>query len=436
MHRAMTDTPSTSHLDSRWAHEPLAPIDRAPFPTLRWEDRYVLGAVLGEGGMSHVYEAEDLLLARTVAIKALKAHSLPSRTMVTQEARALAAVEHPNVVRVHSVYPEASPPFLVMERVRGRALSSLLRNGRLPLPEALRIIRQIAAGLDALHAAGLVHGDVKPANVIVDTLGSARLIDVGLAPFVTRMPSDEILGTPAYMAPERALGAEIAREDHRRCDVYSLGVVAFELLTGQLPFTAPTPHAVLFCHAYEPAPLASECAPIAKLFDEPLASALAKDPQARPSTCAALADALSAASRGVDAHGRRLRVLVADDDHDQRVLLRAVLGVHLPGAEIVLCDSGPSALDALSLEHTSVAVLDLSMPGTSGVELVARVRERSPDTAVVIVTGGGSGIERKAARELGVRRFIVKPCEVDELVDAIREQLDAMAAHTALRARP
>jgi two-component system OmpR family response regulator len=165
-------------------------------------------------------------------------------------------------------------------------------------------------------------------------------------------------------------------------------------------------------------------------LDGPLASALAKKPEDRPARCSDLALALARASEGADPEGRRLHVLIADDDHDQRLLLMSILGTQLPGASIVLCGTGESVLEALRGPPPAVAVLDLAMPEPSGIELVRRVRELSPSTAIVIVTGGGSGADRQSARALGVRRFLVKPFELDELVLAIRDLVSGRSPAT------
>jgi CheY-like chemotaxis protein len=388
--------------------------------TVIWEGRYILGAKLGEGATSRVYEAADTLLARTVAVKALWGTALPPGTLLAREARALAAVDHPGVVRVYGVYPEANPPFLVMERVRGRALSTLLAEGRLPLARALSILEQIAAALDALHAAGIVHGDVCPANVLVHEDDSTKLIEVGVAAFVARRSAHHLLGTPAYMAPERAQGGQSPSALAPASDVYSFGALCFQMLTGRLLFPAASEDEMLRAHVVQRPPMPSYVAGLSTELDAPLARALSKSPERRQASCTDLARALEAASRGCDREGRRLRVLIADDDEGQRMLLMTLVGAYLPGASIMLCGTGIGVLEAAKTQP-SVAVLDLAMPEPSGLALVRRVREASPHTAIIIVTGLGSGADRQQARDLGVRRFLVKPFEVDELVLAIRD---------------
>jgi CheY-like chemotaxis protein len=382
-------------------------------------ERYVLGDILGEGATSTVYEAHDLLLDRIVAVKQLKGVSIALGTALLGEAQALAAVDHPSVVRVISVEPESTPPFLVMDRAPGRPLASILTDGRLPVPRALKILQQIAAGTDALHASGIVHGDLKPSNVLVGEGDVAKIIDVGLSPFLARMRPGEQLGTPSYMPPERAMGANTPGALLPRGDVYSFAVVCFQLLTGSLPFVTSSATEMLEAHAARRPLAPSAVAGLSTEFDAPIARALSKRPDHRPSTCTELVEALTRASLGADVWGRRLRILIADDDSDQQRLLTAVLGAHLPGAGITHCTDGYRVLEAMRGLPMSLALLDLTMPGPCGIALARQVRDRSPTTAIVILTGAGSGAERAGARALGIRNFVVKPFEIDELMRAI-----------------
>jgi serine/threonine protein kinase len=415
-----TPTPPTSSRARARSHPRTFDGDSGLTTAEKWEGRYVLGSVLGGGSTGVVHEAYDLLLDRTVALKELRLASEIGGQVLAEEARALAAAEHPAVVRVYSAYPESDPPFLVMERLHGRVLSAILSEERLPFRRAIALLRTIASGLDALHAAGIIHGDVKPANVIVDDAGNPTLIDAGIASLIHRLRPGESVGTPAYLAPERAGTASAPPSLTTRSDVYSFGVLAFELLTGRRPFVGTTPQDLIHAHRTQRPPMPSYLAGLSTELDRPIASALAKRPEDRPATCGAVVDALEYASQGCDARGRRLRVLVADDDEATLMLMSSVIGAHLPGASVVLCASGSSTLDAIA-ESPSVAVLDLGMPGPSGIDLVRRARERSPATSIVIVTGSGSGAEREAARALGVKHFVVKPFELEELVRAIRE---------------
>ena len=224
----------------------VARIDDLPAPDgeLRRGDRlahFVIGAKLGAGAMGAVYDARDDKLGRTVAIKVMRRASDDARARFLQEARAAAAVAHPNLVTVHEIGEASGRAFIVMERIRG----TTLRGVRAVDDEALVIVRAIAAGLGAAHAAGIVHRDLKPDNVMRTEDGTIKILDFGIA----RIAPDEglavgtpaatppmtgtgvIVGTPSYMSPEQALGRPV----DARTDIYSFGVLATELVTGHRP---------------------------------------------------------------------------------------------------------------------------------------------------------------------------------------------------------
>jgi CheY-like chemotaxis protein len=382
-------------------------------------DRYVVGAELGRGAIGVVYAALDTLLGREVAVKTFPHLDPHVQVDVAGEARALAAIHHPNVVAVYALRADAQPPFLVMERARGTRLDAILHERSLSVSRTLSILRQIAKGLDAIHAVGLVHGDVKPANVLVDDEDRVKLIDVGLAPLLQRISPGDVFGTTAYIAPERALATVPEPRWASRGDVYSFAVLCFEMLTGDRPFGGDE-QVLLYAHAFEEAPLATQMSPsLSRAFDAPLARALSKSAEQRQPSCGALVQELDHASRGTGERGEPLEIVVADDDDDCLALTRAGLAAALPGAHVRTCASGAAVLETVAAIAPAVVVLDLVMPGLSGVELVAAVRAASPTSHVVVATGVGSGAERLATSQLGVRSFLVKPYRTDELVRAI-----------------
>jgi CheY-like chemotaxis protein len=241
------------------------------------------------------------------------------------------------------------------------------------------------------------------------------------------MHAGEILGTPAYMPPERALGAVPERLLAARSDVYSFGVLAMELLTGKQPFGPGSTDELLAAHASQPPPRVSRISTLARTFDEPFQRVLAKNAAARPESCRAFVAALRRASLGTSRDGVALRILVVDDDGDQRAQIAETLAMRLRGAVIESAPDGESAIEAVS-RKPAVAILDLSMPGLCGIPLIERVRTLAPETAIIVVTGHGSGPEWREARALGVRRFFVKPVEAPELARAIREITEEEAA--------
>jgi eukaryotic-like serine/threonine-protein kinase len=218
--------------------------------------RYELEKLLGSGGMSSVYRARDTLLERDVALKILHEHHHEDDEYVERfrrEARAVARLSHPNIVTVIDRGDDEGRQFIVFEHVDGETLKDVLDRGRLDVPAALAVTIAVARGLAFAHAHGIVHRDVKPQNVLLNADGEVKVTDFGIARSldvegVTQ--SGTVLGTSNYIAPEQATGqaADV------RTDVYSLGVVLFELLTGELPFEGESFVAVAMQHVHEPPP--------------------------------------------------------------------------------------------------------------------------------------------------------------------------------------
>ena len=261
--------------------------------------RFDVVGILGHGGMGFVLEGFDRDLQRQVALKVMKpelAGNQPAAERFLREARAAARLEHPNVVTVHDVDTDSKPPFIVMEYVRGRSLSSLIgRESRLRPVRAARITIEILAALARAHEEGLIHRDVKPGNVMLDArIETAKLADFGLARGVddalrvTR--EDSVLGTPWYMAPEQAAGE---RRLDGRCDLFSTGVVLFEMLTGGLPFPGRDRRKVARSIVDQPVPDPRQLNPdVPHAMVDVLSAALKKDPEKRYPTALVFIDAL------------------------------------------------------------------------------------------------------------------------------------------------
>src|SRR5258706_5059220 len=264
--------------------------------------RYRLTTRIDEGGAGEVWQARDERLDRDVAIKLLGANADEAfRERFADEARRAASVLHPNVVTVFDEGRDGADAFMVMELVRGRTLRDVIADrGPLRPHEAARIVAQIAAALDAAHEAGVIHCDVKPANVIVDQQGTAKLTDFGIARAARGPREHELIGTARYIAPERIEG----RAPTERSDIYSLGLVAYELLAGRPPNAEIETEDLLRVRLDGRAPsLRSARVGISEEIDRVVAKALARDPQARHATAGAFARELLAASQRNDATG-------------------------------------------------------------------------------------------------------------------------------------
>jgi serine/threonine-protein kinase len=262
---------------------------------------YRIVAPLGRGGMATVYRAHDPALDRDVALKVLPAEFLHDPAFAErfrQEARVAARLEHPHVVPIHNFGIEGGRPWMAMRLVTGGSLAGRVARGPLVPREAAALLADVAGALDYAHGRGVVHRDVKPANVLLDEAGRAYLADFGVAKMLEgssiATATGLIQGTPSYMAPEQAMGAKV---DHL-ADVYALGVMAFECLTGRVPYTGTTPVAILMKHVQEPVPEPT-AAEVAPQLAAVLRRCLAKTPSERWPTAGAFTAALGQAAAGV-----------------------------------------------------------------------------------------------------------------------------------------
>ena len=277
-------------------------------PGTRLADRYLVGELLGGGGMAQVYRGQHETIGRAMAIKVLTrdlAHEPSIVERFLQEARAASRIHHENVVEVTDFgETEDGRPFMVMEYLDGEDLGhTLARERRLPWDRVQPILLQLLAALQAVHEQGVVHRDIKPENIfLMSRMGSSdfvKVFDFGIAK-VLRYDSPggksltikgQLIGTPPYMSPEQCLGVDV----DARADLYTVGVIAYELLTGRTPFESDDPVKILRMHVYEPVPAMAAMAPQVEVdatVEAVVRRALAKDRDERYSSANELARAL------------------------------------------------------------------------------------------------------------------------------------------------
>ncbi|HUL33962.1 MAG TPA: serine/threonine-protein kinase [Candidatus Eisenbacteria bacterium] len=256
--------------------------------------RYQILETLGTGAYSRVVRGFDPLIDRPVAIKLLSPDLArgEARTRFLREARVVGKLSHPFVITLHDMGIEesTSTPYLVMELVEGQSLEKILTNGSVPFPTACNWASQVAAALHAAHRRSIIHGDIKPANILITAEQRVKLTDFGMARLASHDTGDTpLLGTPAYWCPEQIMG----RPQDVRSDIFSLGVVLYEMLTGISPFAGESLQKV--CNhvlSSTPLPASRTNASISSGVDEVLSACLAKDPKQRFQTAEALAEQL------------------------------------------------------------------------------------------------------------------------------------------------
>jgi serine/threonine protein kinase len=389
---------------------------------------------LGSGSMGVVLLAQDESLDRRVAIKFVHStlHRQDFLERFTAEARALARVSHPNVLQIYAFGEHDGAPYFATEFVEGQTLEQWLsRSGARPdVDIALGIVDQVCDGVATIHAADTVHRDLKPGNVLLDTKLRPHIADLGLAMFCRddAGTGPEVVGTPAYMAPEIAFATDFEPAAPSLADVYSLGCMTYELLTARPPFEAErhggSPVGLILQHRIGTVTPPSVVRPdLSPVFDAPILRALTKDPAKRTPSVEAFQRDLREARAGVSSSS--VRILVADDHDDFRESLEIILGIEFPGADIECVSDGTSALAAFDRKRPTVAIFDLQMPGLDGMELTTLIRRRDPLATVPILIMTASGGPREWARlaTLGADRFFVKPIVVEDVVAMVRQFL-------------
>jgi serine/threonine-protein kinase len=422
---------------------PAREVRRSPARETIFENGRVLGGtyeilrVLGEGGMGQVYEANDLLLGRRVAIKA--AWPNRDRSFLRREAQALAAVRHPSMVAIHHIATtEDGTDYVVMERIYGISLAHHIGRRRAHMDrfttdEVLEILVGIADGLAIVHRSGLAHRDVKPANVMLAPGNRVVLMDFGLARPEVEATGDAShpSGTPDYMAPEAIL--EDARHGEQfLVDVYALGITAYELLTLRLPFPGRNTAEIWQAHlaadmAPDPRKLRADVPP---QLAELVVSMIDKDPERRPESMEGIVRRLRTL-RGATTHEdprRPFSVLIVDDDPDFTPLVRHVLRRAVPHAAIATAHEPEAAIAQIHKHPPDLILLDLRMPTMNGIELAMYVRgtHLADATAIVAVSALAREDDLTLLRTLGITTFVPKGPELEARLPPVVREIERL----------
>ena len=413
--------------------------------------RYEIREHLGDGSTATVYKAFDERLGRDVAIKMLLPHVRDTtRKRFFQEATAAAQLNHPNIMSIYDIDEDGGRNFLVVEFVEGVSLAYYVPSA----PEVVIDLGvQIALALQYAHEREIIHRDIKPANIHVTPDGRVKIMDLGLAlPREAKRVTAHgmVIGTPAYISPEQAQGLEL---DHRT-DIYSLGIVLYELATGELPFNADDITALLLQHVKQPPPpprLIVSDLPMA--LENAILKALEKNPARRFQSCAAVAAAMQAALPQGRVHEtsaqekvtpgsgtppvapetvvagrarpprpaqkRTYRIILADDHTLLRRSLAGMLEMRDEYIVVAEAADGESALEQTVSILPDVLVLDLNMPVRGGLDILPEVRAQAPQVKVLVLTGRDEDALIMRALRAGAHGYLLKSAEESELVDAI-----------------
>ncbi len=400
--------------------------------TLR--NRYKITDLLGEGSTATVYKAVDQRLGRDVALKVLLPHVKDTvRKRFFQEATAVAQLNHPGIMAIYDIDEDDSANFLVVEYVEGDTLAEYIPS---PPAQVAEIGRQIAQALHYAHERQIIHRDIKPANIKVTSSGVVKIMDLGLA-----LPRDAkrvttagmIIGTPAYLSPEQAQGLPL---DYRT-DIYSLGIVLYEMATGQLPFLSDDIPALLLQHVKEPpAPprLLDPAIPVG--LENVILKSLEKDPTRRFQSAGAMGQALGVSinpttgseastqpARPVqptaEAERAPLRLALADDHTVLRKTLVNLLSQRDQFIVVGEAGDGNGALRIAVELQPDVLLLDLNMPGRSGLDVLPEIRANAPNVKVLVLTGRDEEWYITQALRAGAHGYVLKAANENDLVDAI-----------------
>jgi serine/threonine-protein kinase len=392
------------------------------------DETYEVRSLLGAGGMGEVYEAHDRVLNRRVALKVV--HAGIASEYLLREGRALAAIHHPGVVGVHTMGMHRGVAFLVMERVRGLSVDRLLderraRGERFGVAEALELLVAVADALSVVHRAGLAHRDVKPGNVMLAPAGRVVLMDFGLVlPQADRAGHRSVAGSLQYMAPE-ALSADVAEGAGGLVDVYALGVLAYELLTGVTPFDGSEPVELYRAKTRTKLPRVSELRPeVPVALDDLVSQLMAPDAHDRPQGSEAALWQLRAlrTRMGHGGEARPFSVLVVDDDADMRAALTLYVRAAAPDAEVEAVADGRQAVRAVRRRVPDLLLLDLDLPDINGIEVCMLLRGMQLGDAcmVVSVSGRATKADVDLLQQLGVRSLEKGPALMGELVELVK----------------
>jgi serine/threonine protein kinase len=407
--------------------------EEAPALNLDPDDRYSELDIIGTGGMSTVYKVHDQELDEIIAIKALHPERQKRWQDITRfkaELKLARRINHPNVAHLYDIFLWKGQLAISQEYIEGRSLlDEIIDSGPLPVRRVVHYLRYICSAINAAHRIGVIHGDLKPANIIIDKLDRPRIVDFGIASLAGRYSSADrrgSIGSPHYMAPE---GLRPGTRLSSLSDIYSLGVTLYVMVTGEVPFMAETVKEIFEAHKKKkPEPPSRHNSKVPPVVDKVILRCLEKEPESRYSTGTdvytdfrgGLLDAKEAVLAVEETirsglAGKKGRVLVTDDDESVRGLIKAYL--ESLGLEVETAKDGVEGLKKAEKGGFNLIILDIKMPLMNGRQVLRYLKSKpeTRDMPVVMLTGLADPEEYVRAKEAGAEVFLNKPIAPDIL---------------------
>ncbi|GEM_PF-124519 len=402
--------------------------------------RYEVGQVIGAGTTGMVYLGRDIQTGQSVAIKELHKDILAGSPELVErfrrEGEALRRLEHPNIVKVYMMIEENDQHFMIMEYVPGGSLAGLLqKSGQIPVPQTISIGLELADALARAHHLGILHRDIKPANILLSEDGTPRLTDFGLArldnsPSITTTGS--MIGTPYYLSPEACYQQDI----DERTDIWSFGVVLYEMLTGRRPFSGETIFDVTYAIKNLPVPeWALQRGDIPQQLAALIVLMLRKDRAARLGSARQAGVELEKVQHFINSPDRGLRtsgsakqstapgtirVLIVDDHAVVRQGLRTFIDLQEDMSVVGEGSDGLEAVDLAAQLKPDIILLDMVMPHMNGVEATQKILADNPSCRILILTSFGEDKMVFPAIRNGAQGYLLKDIQPDDLLKAIR----------------
>lgn len=423
-------------------------------------NHYKILSPLGVGGMGEVYLVRDTTLGRQAAIKLLPSRFTQDRDRLRrfqQEARAASALNHPNIITIYELGEFDSTQYLATEFIDGKTLFQYMKDARscrdsaeINLTEILDIAIQLVSALGAAHSEKIVHRDIKPTNIMVRRDGYIKILDFGVAKLTERFHDElsadaraseddlittkagEVLGTVSYMSPEQARGLRV----DARADIWSAGVVLYEMITGHRPFEGPTRSDVIVSILQrEPLPLGRYAQNVPAELERIVMKALRKNTDGRYQAVQDMAHDLKSLKQQIefetkmgsemgareteDANGI---VFVVDDDESIRDALKSLISS--VGLQVLTFATAREFLQSRGPEAPGCLVLDVRLPGLSGLDLQRELANANIHTPIIFITGHGDIPMTVRAMKAGAVEFLTKPFRDQDLLDAIQQALE------------